>query len=131
MTFLKPAKIILRVAAIVLLASAISLPAQPPGMPPGGMSSTPTINVKKFDADKELARLTKKYKLTADQKTKIRPVLVEQQAKVHKLGDDEGLSDADWVAGVRQAHRETVAKVKLEMTDEQASRYVADEEKLA
>jgi hypothetical protein len=131
MSFPKPAEIILRVAAIVLLAPAISLPAQPPGMPSGGMSSTPTINVKKFDAEKELARLTRKYRLTEDQQTKIRPVLVEQQTKVHKLGDDERLSDADWVAGVRQAHRETVAKVKLEMTDEQASRYVKDEQKRA
>jgi hypothetical protein len=97
----------------------------------GGGANTPTVDVKRYNADRELTRLTKKYKLTAEQKAKIQPLLAEQEKKVHTLGEDESLSDTDWVASVRQVHRQTVIKVKEEMTDAQAAKYVADEEKQA
>jgi hypothetical protein len=94
----------------------------------GGASS---INVKKFNADKELTRLTKKYKLTEDEKTKIQPILADQEKRVHALGDDDSLSDSEWAAAVRKVHQETVLSVKAQMTDEQATKYVKDEEKQA
>lgn len=102
----------------------------PPGPPPGMMGGS-QIDVRKFGAERELARLTKKYKLTEDQKAQIKPALVEQEKQVHALGEDTALSDTEYVAAVRRVHRETVAKVKLQLSDEQASRYAKDEEKLA
>ena len=107
----------------------VILSAQGPPMM-GGMPPQ-SINVKKFEAIRELTRLTKKYKLTVEQKSAILPILTTQEKKVHELGEEEGLSDADWVAAVRQTHQQTVAKVKLQMTDEQAGKYVVDEEKQA
>jgi hypothetical protein len=101
------------------------------GPPMMGAMPNPSINVKRFEASRELTRLTKKYKLTAEQKSLILPILTEQEKKVHELGEEEGLSDVDWVAAVRQTHLQTVAKVKLQMTEEQASKYVVDEEKQA
>jgi hypothetical protein len=41
------------------------------------------------------------------------------------------MSDRDYVAAVRAAHQETVAKVKEQMTDAQAAKYIKDEEKQA
>ena len=49
---------------------------------------------KRYDAEKELARLTKRYSLTEEQKAKIQPILLEQQKQVHALGEDESLSDS-------------------------------------
>jgi len=126
-------KFVLRIALLFLALSGVSVFAQPPGGPPPGMGGPggPTINIKKFNADKELSRLTKKYKLTEDQQSKIRPILQDQYAKVFALGENPDLSDTDYVASVRATHRQTVAKVKLEMTDTQANKYLLDEEKAA
>lgn len=103
----------------------------PPGPPPGMMGGDSTIDVRKFAAERELARLTKKYKLSEQQRAKIQPMLAEQEKRVHALGEDNSLSDAEWTAAVRKVHLETVAKVKQAMTDDQASRYSKDEEKRA
>jgi hypothetical protein len=89
------------------------------------------VGNKMYDAEKELARLTKRYSLTADQKTKIQPILLEQQKQVHALGEDDALSDTEWAAAVRKVHTQTVAKVKLELTDAQATKYAKDEAKRA
>ena len=90
-----------------------------------------TVGYKRYDAEKELARLTRRYGLTKEQKAKIEPLLVEQQREVHTLGEDAALSDTEWAGAVRKVHLQTVAKVKLQLTDVQASKYAKDEAKLA
>jgi hypothetical protein len=90
---------------------------------------SPTVGNKRYDAVKELARLTKVYKLTNEQRTKIEPILLEQQKQVHALGEEDALTDAEWAGAVRRVHLQTVAKVKLELTDSQATRYSKDEAK--
>ena len=87
------------------------------------------VGNKMYDAEKELARLAKRYGLTADQKTKIQPILLGQQKRVHALGEDEALSDAEWAGEVRKVHLQTVAEVKRQLTDEQATKYAKDEAK--
>lgn len=88
-----------------------------------------TVANKRYDAEKELARLAKRYGLTETQKAKIQPILLEQQKQVHELGEDESLSDSAWTSGVRKIHAQTVAKVKLELSDAQAAKYAKDEAK--
>ena len=90
-----------------------------------------TVGNKRYDAEKELARLTRRYGLTKEQKAKIEPLLLEQQREVHTLGEDAALSDTEWAGAVRKVHLQTVAKVKLQLTDVQASKYAKDEAKLA
>jgi len=95
------------------------------------MGSDSTIDVRKFGAERELARLTKKYKLTDQQRAVIQPILADQEKRVHALGEDKSLGDAEWTAAVQKVHLETVAKVKLALTADQASRYIKDEQKRA
>jgi hypothetical protein len=90
-----------------------------------------TVANKEYDAAKELARMTKRYSLTAEQKTKIEPLLLEQQKQVHTLGEDESLTDAEWTAAVRKVHQATVLKVRKQLTDAQLSKYSKDEVKRA
>src|SRR5208283_3155717 len=90
-----------------------------------------TVANKEYDAAKELSRMTKRYSLTAEQKTKIEPLLLEQQKQVHTLGEDESLTDAEWTAAVRKVHQATVLKVRKLLSDAQLSKYSKDELKRA
>ena len=90
-----------------------------------------TVANKEYDAAKELARMTKRYSLTAEQKTKIEPLLLEQQRQIHALGEDESLTDAEWTAAVRKVHQATVLKVRKLLSDAQLSKYAKDEVKRA
>lgn len=96
-----------------------------------GKAESLQVSSKEYDAVKELARMTKRDGLTAEQKTKIEPLLLEQQKQVHALGEDESLTDAEWAGAVRQVHQATVLKVKKLLTDEQLSKYAKDEAKRA
>jgi Spy/CpxP family protein refolding chaperone len=122
-------KALVGAALLPFLLPIVAVRAQgPPPWMDGGASS---IDVKKFNAEKELTRLTKKYKLTEDERTKIQPILADQEKRVHDLGDDDSLSDREWAAAVRKVHQETVLSVKAQMTDDHATKYVKDEEKQA
>jgi hypothetical protein len=86
---------------------------------------------KEYDAEKELARLARRYKLTENQKAKIQPILADQQSQVHTVGENETLSNTEWAAALRNIHQQTVLKIELEMTDTQVSKYIKDEAKRA
>ena len=95
------------------------------------VSDSQAVGSKKYDARKELARLSRRYNLTEDQKAKIQPVLEDQQKQVHRLGEDESLNDTEWAGAVRKVHQQTVLKVKAQMTDMQGNKYIQDEAKRA
>ena len=52
-------------------------------------TSSLQVASKEYDAVKELARMTKRYGLSKEQKAKIEPLLLEQQKQVHTLGEDD------------------------------------------
>ena len=94
-------------------------------------SDSQAVGNKEYDAQKELVRMAKRYSLTADQKTKIQPILADQQQQVHALGEDESLSDSEWAGAVGKVHEQTVLKAKLQLTGTQATKYLQDEAKRA
>jgi hypothetical protein len=97
----------------------------------GDKAESLTVASKEYDAAKELARMTKRYGLSKEQKAKIQPLLLEQQKQVHTLGEDVSLTDAEWTSAVRKVHQQTVLKVRRLLTDAQLSKYAKDEEKRA
>jgi len=96
-----------------------------------GKAESLQVANKEYDAAKELARMAKRYGLSEEQKTKIEPLLLEQQKQVHTLGEDESLTNAEWASAVRKVHQKTVLQVRKLMTDEQLSKYAKDEAKRA
>ena len=90
-----------------------------------------TVANKEYDAAKELERMAKRYGLTAEQKSKIEPILLAQQKAVHELGEDSSLTDSQWRGDVRKVHQQTVLSIKHLLTDAQLSKYAKDEEKRA
>ena len=93
----------------------------------GDKTESLTVASKEYDAAKELARMTKRYGLSKEQKAKIQPLLLEQQKQVHTLGEDVSLTDAEWTSAVRKVHQQTVLKVRRLLTDAQLSKYAKDE----
>ncbi len=96
-----------------------------------GKAGSLQVANKEYDGVKELARMTKRYGLSKEQKAKIEPLLLEQQKQVHTLGEDESLTDAEWAGAVRKVHQATVLQVRKLLTDEQLSKYAKDEAKRA
>ena len=94
-------------------------------------SDSQAVGNKEYDAQKELARMTKRYSLTKDQKTKIQPILADQQKQVHTLGEEKSLTDSEWAGAVGEVHQQTVLKVKLQLTGTQVTKFLQDEAKRA
>ncbi len=90
-----------------------------------------TVADKRYDAAKELVRMTKRYGLSEEQQAKIQPLLLEQQRQVHALTADESLNDMQWAAAVRRVHADTIEKIKAELADAQIVKYAKDEDKRA
>ena len=123
---------ILRISLVWILLPGFAAVAQhTPSATPAATSDAQSVPKNEFDAVKELARMTKRYGLGDEQKKKIQPILADQQAQVHQLGEDESLSNAEWAAAVQEVHRQTVLKIKPLMTDSQLSKYTKDEAKRA
>jgi protein CpxP len=59
--------------------------------------------------DEQLKRMTKDFGLTADQKSKIKPILVDEQKKMEDLRNDSG--------GDRQARREKMMQIRQDRND--------------
>jgi hypothetical protein len=121
-----PARKLLPLLAIVLAASTLRATAQDAAAP-----RSITVANKHYDAAKELPRLTRIYKLTPQQSATIKPILIDQQTKIHQLGEDQSLSNSDWSSGVRKTHQLAIQQIKSQLTDSQATAYAKDEEKFA
>lgn len=102
-----------------------------PSPTPADKPDAQAVGKKEFDAAKELKRMIQRYGLSAEQKAKIEPILVEQQRQVHELGEDESLSSSEWAKSVQEVHQQTVLKIKPLLTDAQLSKYTKDEAKRA
>jgi len=75
--------------------------------------------------DDQLATLTSKLGLSADQQTKIKPILQDQQDQMQGLMKDQSLSPDDRRSKARDVHQSTVAKVNDVLNDDQKKKYQA------
>jgi periplasmic protein CpxP/Spy len=90
----------------------------PPGPPPEEMQQQETPNEA---ASHELKQLAKKLKLTEDQKTSIRPILVERHERVAALFSNQSSS--------MDAKREQIGDI-LEYSDNSIRKLLNDEQKV-
>jgi hypothetical protein len=116
---------------IPLLAILLASPVHPAIAQDAAAPQSITVANKHYDAAKELPRLTRVYKLTPLQSASIKPILLDQQTKIHDLGEDQSLSNSDWSSGIRKIHQLAVQQIKAQLNDAQASTYTRDEEKFA
>jgi Spy/CpxP family protein refolding chaperone len=83
-----------------------------------------------MDPDKRLARMTKRYNLTADQQSQIKPILQDDQQQMQAMHSDTATSRDDKRAKMQSMHQGSTQKIEAVMTDEQKQKYEADQQKM-
>lgn len=122
------------VCLLLLLASPLAYtqedgPPPPPDGPPPQQSDTANPG-KPPDVDHVLARMSKRYKLTADQQAQLKPVLVEEWNKISALEKDTSLSLSAQKRRIRAVHQETSSKIGEILTKSQFEKFQEDQEKI-
>jgi Spy/CpxP family protein refolding chaperone len=85
---------------------------------------------KRMDADQRLAHMTKRYKLTADQQSQIKPILQDEQQQMESMRSDTSTSRQDKMAKMQSMHEADTQKIEAVLTDEQKQKYEADQKKM-
>jgi protein CpxP len=120
-----------------LLATGVML-AQEPGSAPdqnapqaegGGMGGHGGREMM-MDPDQRLAHMTKRYKLTADQQSQIKPILQDEQQQMQSMRSDTTSSREDKRAKMQSTHQASTQKIEAVLTDEQKQKFEADQQKM-
>jgi periplasmic protein CpxP/Spy len=119
----------------VLVASLVcGAPAFPqePGLPPETSAPPPKQGPSggrhgMLDPDEQLARMTTRYSLTAEQQDQVKPILVSQQHQIQGLRDDTALSRDDRMAKVQTIRSDSNAKIKAVLNDDQKKQFEQDQ----
>ena len=120
---------LLRVALLAIAATHLpTLTAQGSGgsspMPIGEFPAPPA---QKPNAGKELERMSKRYDLSAEQKSRIGPILVEHQSKIVGLLHDPSLAADDKASRFGEIDSEMVSKIAAILSPAQRAKFEKDE----
>ncbi|MGB7548415.1 MAG: hypothetical protein WBM14_11750 [Terracidiphilus sp.] len=80
---------------------------------------------RQMDPEQELQRLTKQLDLSADQQSRIKPLLVERRQKMQALFEDQSLSREDHRAKADSIRDETHGKILAVLNEEQKQKFDA------
>jgi Spy/CpxP family protein refolding chaperone len=83
-----------------------------------------------MDPDQRLAHMTKRYKLTADQQSQIKPILQDEQQQMQAMRADTSASRDDKRAKMQSMHQASQQKIEAVLTDEQRQKFDADQQKM-
>jgi Spy/CpxP family protein refolding chaperone len=83
-----------------------------------------------MDPDERLAKMTKRYKLTADQQSQIKPILQDEQQQMQSMHSDTTTSREDKRSKMMSMHQADQQKIEAVLTDEQKQKFEADQQKM-
>ena len=106
--------------------------AQEPGFPPETSAPPPKqgpsgLHHGIMDPDEQLARMTTRYSLTAEQQDQVKPILISQQRQIQGLREDTALSREDRMTKMRIVRGDSNAKIKAVLNDDQKKQFEQDE----
>ena len=81
------------------------------------------------DPDQRLAHMTKRYNLTADQQSQIKPLLQDEQQQMQALRSDTSTPREDKHAKMQSIHQASTQKIEAVLTDDQKQKFEADQQK--
>jgi periplasmic protein CpxP/Spy len=81
--------------------------------------------------DEALARMTKRYNLSADQQSQIKPILQDQQQQMEALRSDTTTSRDDKMAKAKSIREASNTKIESVLNDQQKQQYEQDMQKRA
>jgi hypothetical protein len=91
----------------------------------------PRPDMVKMDVDKELARMTKRYALSENQRSQLRPVLVDIKAKMDALSKDSSMEFGERMEKMRAIRDEQTSRISAILSDDQRAKYQKDMERKA
>jgi protein CpxP len=80
--------------------------------------------------DEQVARMTKRYNLSADQQTQIKPILANQQQQMMALHSDSSLSREDRMAKMKGIRDDSSTKIQAILNDTQKKQFAEDQQKM-
>ena len=83
-----------------------------------------------MDPDQQVARMTKRYNLSADQQAQIKPILVNQQQQMQALHGDSSLSQDDRMAKMKGIREDSSTKIQAILNDTQKKQYAEDQQRM-
>jgi Spy/CpxP family protein refolding chaperone len=118
------------VLAVCLVGSAHVF-AQEPGGAPETPAPPPTGGHRgMMDPAQQLEGMTKRYNLSPDQQTQLKPILASQQQQMQALRGDSSLSREDRMAKMQSIHADTKTKIEAVLNDDQKKQFEADQERM-
>lgn len=102
--------------------------AQEPGAAPETPAPPPPRGM--MDPAQQLEGMTKRYNLSADQQTQLKPILASQQQQMQALRGDSSLSREDRMAKMQSIHADTKTKIEAVLNDDQKKQFEADQERM-
>jgi protein CpxP len=80
--------------------------------------------------DEQVARMTKRYNLSADQQAQIKPIVADQQQKMMALRGDSSMSREDKMAKMKSIHEDSNTKIQAILNDTQKQQFAQDQQKM-
>ena len=131
-------KVLCSLALTGLLATGIMFAQEPSSAPPdqnapqaeGGGMGHHRGGMGMMDPDKRIAHMTKRYKLTSDQQSQIKPILQDEQQQMQSMRSDTSTSREDRRSKMMSLHQTTNQKIEAVLNDDQKQKFEADQQKM-
>jgi Spy/CpxP family protein refolding chaperone len=120
---MKLARTFVLFATSLLGATAFAEQNPPPSPPPGGGDQPQGQRRGMPSVDDQVKMLSDRLNLTADQQTKIKPILEDQRTQAQALRKDDSLSDDDRRTKMRTLRESTNSKIRDVLTDDQKKQF--------
>src|SRR6202453_635669 len=83
-----------------------------------------------MDPAQQLEGMTKRYNLSADQQTQLKPILASQQQQMQALRGDSSLSREDRMTKMQSIRADTKTKIEAVLNDDQKKQFEADQQRM-
>ena len=80
--------------------------------------------------DEQVARMTKRYNLSADQQTQIKPIVADSQQQMMALRQDSSMSREDKMAKMMSIREGANTKISAILNDSQKQKFAEDQQKM-
>jgi protein CpxP len=80
--------------------------------------------------DEQVARMTKRYDLSADQQTQIKPIVADTQQQMMALRQDSSLSRDDKMAKMKTIREGANTKITAILNDTQKQKFAEDQQRM-
>jgi hypothetical protein len=80
--------------------------------------------------DEQVARMTKRYDLSADQQTQIKPIVADSQQQMTALRQDSSMSREDKMAKMKSIREDSSTKIQAILNDSQKQKFAEDQQRM-